>query len=534
VALKSGYNLISCPKPKETKVEQALLPLKLGVDYDKVYHYNKATSLFEKYDDVVQEFTQLLPGESYYIFCPKEDFTWNLINTKPTTTFVYDGDGGRVKKIVGSNSTTYIGSLFEVESDGTIRKHIFSGANRICSVAQGQSAAGGLSLPSLAFYHSDHLGSSNLITDKDGNQVGLTEFTPYGSISKQTGSYDPKYKFTGKELDSSTELYFYGARYYDPELGRFITADPTIQKPYDPQDLNRYTYCRNNPINLIDPTGLGWKKFWKKFMPILFSVVFAALTVFTWGVLAPGITGMGLLFSKVGAVIVSSAAATTATLNTGEGRQFQERLGNEVFDDVFGMRPSTARIFGTIAAYMIVNMAFQFGFAQVYGANKVVTDVKQNDPHADKMTNATLVEESKGVNIGTRIEIDPKTGELMQIKGVTYKTFYSGEESIGLGAEALKIGGQPQHLSAIWKGGTLQSDMPGFFEHPFKALSQGYLTFGTSHQAVNIGALSAGIRTTVNSLLKGGWSTVATTFVYGPYGGGAAGAATYEQTKNRH
>lgn len=63
---------------------------------------------------------------------------------------------------------------------------------------------------------------------------------------------------TGKELDDTTGLYFYGARYYDPSLGRFITADPTIQKPYDPQDLNRYTYCRNNPINYTDPTGLSW------------------------------------------------------------------------------------------------------------------------------------------------------------------------------------------------------------------------------------------------------------------------------------
>jgi RHS repeat-associated protein len=117
----------------------------------------------------------------------------------------------------------------------------------------------------ISYYHSDHLGSSNVITDKDGKQVGFTEFTPYGSTFKQTGTYDPKHKFTGKELDSSTGLYYYGARYYSPELGRFISADPTIQHPYDPQDLNRYTYCRNNPLNYVDPTGLGWfKKFWKQ------------------------------------------------------------------------------------------------------------------------------------------------------------------------------------------------------------------------------------------------------------------------------
>jgi hypothetical protein len=53
-------------------------------------------------------------------------------------------------------------------------------------------------------------------------------------------------------------LYFYGARYYDHELGRFITADTFIQATTDPQALNRYSYCRNNPINYIDPTGHFW------------------------------------------------------------------------------------------------------------------------------------------------------------------------------------------------------------------------------------------------------------------------------------
>src|SRR5690606_22481115 len=57
-----------------------------------------------------------------------------------------------------------------------------------------------------------------------------------------------KHKFTGQEQDSSG-LYYYGARYYDPELGRFIQPDTFLD------GLNRYAYCGNNPINFIDPTG---------------------------------------------------------------------------------------------------------------------------------------------------------------------------------------------------------------------------------------------------------------------------------------
>ena len=62
-------------------------------------------------------------------------------------------------------------------------------------------------------------------------------------------------KFTGQRLDDTTGLYYYGARYYDPALGTFITPDTVIQSPYDPQTLNRYTYCRNNPIMYTDPSG---------------------------------------------------------------------------------------------------------------------------------------------------------------------------------------------------------------------------------------------------------------------------------------
>ncbi|GEM_PF-4992714 len=168
------------------------------------------------------------------------------------TTFAYDGDGGRVRKSTPSNTTVYLGSLFEKDSDGTIRKHIFAGANRIATVLlRGSEAA------ETIYYHSDHLGSSSVITDAAGNQASHYEYTPYGSVAQTEGIDSTQYKFTGKELDN-TGLYFYGARYYDPVIGRFITADTIVQAPYDPQSLNRYSYCRNNPINYVDPSGHSW------------------------------------------------------------------------------------------------------------------------------------------------------------------------------------------------------------------------------------------------------------------------------------
>ena len=179
-----------------------------------------------------------------------------VIEPTQTTGFTYDGDGGRVKKsTVNGQQTTetiYIGSLYEKDSDGTIRKHIFAGANRVCTLSS--SLRGSEATEAISYYHSDHLGSSNIITDQNGQQAQYCEYTPYGSIARNEGQDLAKHKFTGKELDS-TGLYFYGARYYDPEIGRFISADTIVQAPYDPQSLNRYTYARNNPVVYTDPNG---------------------------------------------------------------------------------------------------------------------------------------------------------------------------------------------------------------------------------------------------------------------------------------
>ena len=158
------------------------------------------------------------------------------------------------------------GGLCFEKTGTTTTKHIFMGPNRICSVA----TAGDKS-----FYHLDHLGSSNVITNQAGNLISNCEYLPYGEFSTKTGANVTYYYFTGKELDDETGLMFYGARYYDPQIGRFITPDTIVQAPYDPQSLNRYSYCRNNPINLTDPTGhkFKWKNFWQSVVSVITGIV---------------------------------------------------------------------------------------------------------------------------------------------------------------------------------------------------------------------------------------------------------------------
>ncbi|MDD4860352.1 MAG: RHS repeat-associated core domain-containing protein, partial [Dehalococcoidales bacterium] len=80
-------------------------------------------------------------------------------------------------------------------------------------------------------------------------------YAPYGDSRNSQGNLATDKLFTGQRLDG-TGLYYYGARYYDPEIGRFISADTLVQMPFNPQSLNRYSYCLNNPLKYVDPSGL--------------------------------------------------------------------------------------------------------------------------------------------------------------------------------------------------------------------------------------------------------------------------------------
>ncbi len=217
------------------------------------------------------------------------------------TTFVYDGDGGRVKQTVQDGptikTTTYLGESYELASDGTKIKYVFAGSQRIAAVTQSPSTPG---TQSLQFYHGDHLGSTNLVTDATGAVVEHTEYRPYGSVSVNTGSVDVAHKFTGQRDDASTGLYFYHARYYAPDLGRFIQADTIVQAPADPQTLNRYTYAGNNPVKYTDPSGHGWfSKFFGSILQIL-------------GILGAPFTGGASLWLAFGGTVWSGVQAVQA------------------------------------------------------------------------------------------------------------------------------------------------------------------------------------------------------------------------------
>ncbi|MFO0701156.1 MAG: RHS repeat-associated core domain-containing protein [Nitrospira sp.] len=180
-----------------------------------------------------------------------------------TTTLIYDGDGGRVKRIVGATTTRYISPLYECDNS-SCNRYIWAGDTRIAILPDNPT---GQPCNPACYFHADHLSSTNLVTDATGARVETLTYQPYGEITTDRPGtpVNIAYKYTGQTRDASTGLLYYHARYYDPRLGRFLSPDTLVSRPGDPQDLNRYTYARNNPLLYTDPTGHFFKHFFKHF-----------------------------------------------------------------------------------------------------------------------------------------------------------------------------------------------------------------------------------------------------------------------------
>ena len=161
----------------------------------------------------------------------------------PLESYTYAGDGVRVKKVAGGQTTVYVNRYYQV-AGATVTKYYYLG-ERLVAVSEGGT---------LRSLHQDHLGSSSVATDGAGAAVGSMTYYPFGETRTASGTFGTDKKFTGQRLDG-TGLYFYNARYYDAGLGRFISPDTLVQAPSNPQSLNRYSYTLNNLLRYADPSG---------------------------------------------------------------------------------------------------------------------------------------------------------------------------------------------------------------------------------------------------------------------------------------
>lgn len=166
--------------------------------------------------------------------------------------YIYDSSGMRIKKTTRNGGTKYIYDIAdevicESNQNGDITSsYVYANGKKIAVLKQDGT---------IQIFHNDSLGSPILITDKDLKEVQRYIYEPFGNLVASKGAGENNYTFTGKERDIESSLFYFGARYYCPILGRYISKDVVRPDYENPQTLNRYEYCLNNPLVYLDPDG---------------------------------------------------------------------------------------------------------------------------------------------------------------------------------------------------------------------------------------------------------------------------------------
>jgi len=192
------------------------------------------------------------------------------------STYTYDADGNRVSSVVNGKTTNYLvdvnSRLPEVvatlDASNTVISSFVYGNSQIIS----QDVNGVTS-----YYLTDMQQSVRALTNGSGQVTDTFNYEAFGNLLSRTGTTQAPFLFTGQLLDSDLGLYYMRARYYDPALGRFITADPTAGQSTDPASLNRYIYAQQDPANLFDPTGESPADFLSLFAAPLTPFPFATI-----------------------------------------------------------------------------------------------------------------------------------------------------------------------------------------------------------------------------------------------------------------
>jgi RHS repeat-associated protein len=221
---------------------------------------------------------------------------WDYLNrmlasgyNNSTTTYASDPSGARVLQTSTTSTTYYPNKYYSFTATksgantyATSTNYVWNGGTLLATIDQPMINGTATSTPITRYIHPDHLGSTNAVTDQNGNLVQLTDYDPYGATRIATSTYptNEKRQYIGQFSDAQTNLDYLMSRYYDSARGQFISQDPVfLGNPKDqdlrnPQSLNSYSYANDNPIVNKDPNG-------NIAIPvaILYAVVFLAIAV---------------------------------------------------------------------------------------------------------------------------------------------------------------------------------------------------------------------------------------------------------------
>lgn len=229
-----------------------------------------------------------------------QDLLTAISGGRDNYSFLYNGDGNRLAMSKNGVQTRYVldlkaalpNVLAETNASGAVSAYYTYGMGLLSRI---DATTGEES-----FYHFDPTGNTLALTDAGQNIVNRYAYTPYGEVTAATSTDNP-FSYSGRHgvMDDGNGLNYMRARYYQPEIKRFLSLDALYGDINEPQSLNRYAYVQGNPIGKVDPSGKSWKAV-GYFALAGVGVVSIALTAPAFAASGSIILGISLIGSTLG------------------------------------------------------------------------------------------------------------------------------------------------------------------------------------------------------------------------------------------
>ncbi|MDH5783039.1 MAG: hypothetical protein OEZ35_05180 [Candidatus Bathyarchaeota archaeon] len=214
-------------------------------------HQSESANATFTYDNMGNLKTKTVNSDTWQYVYNKEYRLTEVVKGQLLGVYSYDANGRRVHQLEGSKTTTTVYSGLNPIHEHIVQSALHTTYDYVYGPIGRIARKSG---DEIVYYHCDNLGSTRLMTNASVAVLTTMSYKPFGEKDEAYGD-EERFAFNGKEEDPQTGLYYYGARYYDPETGRFTQPDAYTGKLGNPQAQNRYIYCTDNPLKYIDPTG---------------------------------------------------------------------------------------------------------------------------------------------------------------------------------------------------------------------------------------------------------------------------------------